>query len=118
LLLPPNHIQFDETQQQDGDGTQTDYTGNYFGASWVALVRRNPMKLKSNCALTPPSCLQPIFGGTARTDSQLGTHHPNFGEEEGDLSWTFVLDSEQITGPVVSFVPEHFFRQYELFNAL
>jgi hypothetical protein len=94
VIVPPNHVQFDETQEQEGDGTEL---GNYFGASWAAL---------------------PIFGGKNRTDSELGTHHPNFGDDEGELSWTFTIDSEQFSGPLVSFVPEHFFRQVELFNGL
>jgi hypothetical protein len=98
VLVPPSHIAFDETQ----DETNEQGEANFFGVGWNAL---------------------PIFGGAERTDSVgVGPDQqklePDFNETAGHLSWTLTVDSEQFSGPLVSMVPEYFFRGIEEFNML
>jgi hypothetical protein len=93
VITPPNHIGFDPEQDEGADG-------NYFGASWVGM---------------------PVFGGKLRHDEDpqegnTGRNEPIF-DPEGELSWTFTIDSEQFKGPLVAMVPEHFYRAIDEFNA-
>jgi len=99
VIVPPNHLAFDETQEET-DTAVSEHQGNFIGTSWAAL---------------------PILGGKTRTDSENGANgneHPNYGMDQGDLSWTFVVDTEQFKGPLVTYTPEHFYRAHDYFNAL
>ncbi len=65
--------------------------GIFFGTSWVAL---------------------PIFGGENREDEQ------EWGTDGGKLTWTFVADAANYSGPLIAYVPEHWSRRVDRWNAM
>ena len=65
--------------------------GIFFGTSWVAL---------------------PLFGGETREDEQ------NWGTDGGKLTWTFVVDAANYSGPLIAYVPEHWSRRVDRWNAM
>ncbi len=65
--------------------------GIFFGTSWVAL---------------------PLFGGENREDEQ------EWGTNGGKLTWTFVADAANYSGPLIAYVPEHWSRRLDRWNAM
>ena len=71
--------------------TFDDEGGIHVGTSWSAL---------------------PIFGGKSRVDEQA------WGDDVGKLTWTFIIDAANYSGPLIAYVPEHWSRRVDRFNAL
>ncbi len=71
--------------------THDDEGGIFVGTSWVAL---------------------PMIGGASRVDNQ-----PH-GLDGGLLTWTFVIDAANHSGPLIAYVPEHWSRRIDRFNAM
>jgi hypothetical protein len=65
--------------------------GVFLGTSWVGL---------------------PIFGGSERIDEQ------DWDIENGKLTWTFFVDAANYSGPTFAYVPEHWSRRVDRWNAL
>ena len=74
-------------EQQD---THDDEGGIFVGTSWVAL---------------------PLIGGETRVDGQ-----PH-GLDGGLMTWTFFIDAANHSGPLVAYVPEHWSRRVDRWNA-
>jgi hypothetical protein len=66
--------------------THDDEGGIFIGTSWVAL---------------------PIFGGLPRVDEQ------DWSTDGGKLTWTFMMDAANFSGPLIAYVPEHWSRRLE-----
>jgi hypothetical protein len=76
----------------DADQETHDDEGDIFvGTSWVAL---------------------PLIGGAARVDNQ-----PH-GLDGGLMIWTFIIDAANYSGPLIAYVPEHWFRRVDCWNAM
>lgn len=73
------------------DADQDVEGGAFIGTSWVAL---------------------PLIGGAERFDEQ--PHGP----DQGLLTWTFILDSANHRGPLIAYVPEHWARRVDRWNAM
>ena len=71
--------------------THDDEGGIFVGTSWVAL---------------------PLIGGAARVDNQ-----PH-GLDGGLMTWTFVIDAANYSGPLIAYVPEHWSRRVDRWNAM
>ena len=65
--------------------------GIYLGTSWVGL---------------------PIFGGAERIDEQP------WSLDSGKITWTFLLDAANFSGPAIAYVPEHWSRRVDRWNSL
>ena len=65
--------------------------GIHVGTSWAAL---------------------PIFGGKPRVDEQA------WDDSGGKLTWTFIIDAANYSGPLIAYVPEHWSRNIDQFNAM
>ena len=88
VLNLPNAIHFDEDQNEYAEDG-----GIYFGHGWFAL---------------------PIFGGEERPDSYF-LDEPT--TDAGKLTWTFVANSAQYSGPMWAYVPEFWYRNLDVFNS-
>ena len=95
VLVPPNHLSFD----QSVEGGQLPDVANhpespggakdiYLGTQWAPL---------------------PIFGGKYRNPQRLPRTGAG-GKARSRLSWTFSINSEQYSGPLVAYPPEHWTR--------
>jgi len=76
------------------DEDQNEYNedgGIYFGHGWFAL---------------------PIFSGDKRVETQEPT------TDTGKLTWTFIANSAQYSGPMWAYVPEFWHRRIDRWNAL
>ena len=71
--------------------THDEEGGIFIGTSWVAL---------------------PIFGGLPRVDEQ------HWGTDGGKLTWTFMMDAANFSGPLIAYVPEHWSRRLDRWNAI
>ena len=71
--------------------THDEEGGIFIGTSWVAL---------------------PIFGGLPRVDEQ------DWGTDGGKLTWTFIMDAANFSGPLIAYVPEHWSRRLDRWNAI
>jgi hypothetical protein len=71
--------------------THDDEGGIFVGTSWVAL---------------------PMIGGAARVDNQ-----PH-GLDGGLMTWTFIIDAANYSGPLIGYAPEHWSRRIDRFNAM
>ena len=87
VLNLPNAIHFDEDQDEHAEDG-----GIYFGHGWFAL---------------------PIFSGEERPESFLLDDH----SDRGKLTWTFVSNSAQYSGPMWAYVPEYWIRHIDINNA-
>ena len=87
VLNLPNAIHFDEDQEEYAEDG-----GIYFGHGWFAL---------------------PIFSGEERPESFLLDDH----SDRGKLTWTFVSNSAQYSGPMWAYVPEFWIRHIDVNNA-
>ena len=72
-------------------GTHDDEGGIFVGTSWVAL---------------------PLIGGATRVDNQ------SHGLDGGLLTWTFIIDSANYSGPLIAYVPEHWSRRVDRWNTM
>ena len=76
----------------DEDQETHDNEGGIFvGTSWVAL---------------------PLINGSPRVDNQ------SEGLDGGLMTWTFVIDTENYSGPLIAYVPEHWSRRLDRWNAI
>ncbi len=71
--------------------THDDDGGIFVGTSWAAL---------------------PLIGGAARVDNQ-----PH-GLDGGLITWTFIIDAANYSGPLIAYVPEHWSRRIDRWNAM
>ena len=76
---------------EDGQDDFENEDGIFFGNSWVAL---------------------PVFGGKLRSDDDAPS------TDSGRLTWTFVADAANFSGPLVGYVPEHWARRLDRWNAM
>ncbi|GEM_PF-604433 len=76
----------------DEDQETHDSEGGIFvGTSWVAL---------------------PLINGSPRVDGQPKS------TDEGLMTWTFVIDADNYSGPLIAYVPEHWSRRLDRWNAM
>ena len=87
VLNSPNSLHFDEDQNEYAEDG-----GIYFGHGWFAL---------------------PIFSGEERPESYLLDDHT----DRGKLTWTFVSNSAQYSGPMWAYVPEFWIRNIDEANS-
>ena len=71
--------------------THDEEGGVFVGTSWVAL---------------------PIFGGLPRVDEQ------DWGTDGGKLTWTFMMEAANFSGPLFAYVPEHWSRRLDRWNSI
>jgi hypothetical protein len=82
---------------------RTSSGGIFIGSAWMAM---------------------PFFGGKNRTrqkDNERSSAFQNTGSfdvgaDDGQLSWTFFLDSANVHGPLLTYPPEFFTRNSRWFN--
>lgn len=74
----------------ENQNTYDDEGGIYVGTSWVAL---------------------PLIGGAERHEGQARS------TENGLLTWTFVIDAANYSGPLIAYAPQHWFRRSDRWSA-
>ena len=87
VIVPPSGISYEPSQPEHGDDG-----GIFVGASWLGL---------------------PLFHATsARTDEHEAGPDNQGTEAAPMLSWTHVVDTATVRGPVIAYAPEMFTRRW------